>query len=75
MANRGAGSGLREKTETGEKEVGRYILLKQFLEGEEESTKSKGKDLRPHASGDFPTGRRASLGTFVVDSFSIPIIL
>ena len=59
----------------GGKEAGRYILLGRFSKEEEGSMKSKGRDLRPHASGDFPTGRRALLGTFVVDSFSIPIIL
>ena len=73
--NSGAGDGLWGKTETRENEAGRYILLGRFSEEEEGSAKSKGRYLRPHASRDIPAGRRALPGTFVVDSFSIPIIL
>ena len=71
----GAGDGLWGKIETWEKKAGRYILLGRFSEEEEGSTKSKGRDLRPQVSGVFLARRRALPGTFVVDSFSIPIIL
>ena len=46
-----------------------------FFRGKKEgSMESKGRDPRPHTSRDFPAGKRALLGTFVIDFF-IPIIL